>query len=119
MQEWVPKLINAIWDHTACLWHFRNDAAHIRDTKQVAQFKIDSLEREKEQIKNKHKGLRHKLHEFQLRHLERLADIEQLYYNGRKCCAELAKLYLDELENRTIPIESTIRLYFHGRKGVR
>jgi hypothetical protein len=36
MQEWVPKLTNAIWYHTTLLWHYCNDAAHSRDTKQVA-----------------------------------------------------------------------------------
>jgi hypothetical protein len=48
MQEWAPKLINSMWDHATRLWHYRDDAVHIRDTKQVAQFKIDALEREKE-----------------------------------------------------------------------
>jgi hypothetical protein len=57
MQELVPKFINAMWDHTTRLWHFRKDAVHSRDTKQVAQFKIDALERDKEPIKNKHKEL--------------------------------------------------------------
>jgi hypothetical protein len=81
MQEWAPKLINVLWDHTAHLWHYFNDAVHSIDTKQVAQFKIDALEREKTQIENKHKELRQKKHEFQSRHLERLVDIEQLHYN--------------------------------------
>jgi hypothetical protein len=75
MQEWATKIINAMWDHTTRLWHYRNNAAHRRDTKQVAQFKIDALKRENEQIKNKHEELRHKLYEFQSRHLERLVDI--------------------------------------------
>jgi chromosome segregation ATPase len=108
---------NAMWEHTHRLWHYRNDVVRSRDTKQVAQFKIDTLEREKERIKNKHEELRHKLHEFQSRHLERLADIEQLHYNGHKCWAELARLYLDEAENRIIPIEATIEQYVHRREG--
>jgi hypothetical protein len=62
MQEWVPKLINTMWDHTTRPWHCRNDTVHSRETKQVAQFKIDALEREKERIKNKHEELRHKIH---------------------------------------------------------
>jgi hypothetical protein len=56
MQEWVPKLINAMWDHIARLWHYHYDAVHIRDTKQVAQFKIDTLEREKDRIKKNTKN---------------------------------------------------------------
>jgi hypothetical protein len=64
MQEWAPKLINTMWDHTTRLWRYRNDVLHIRDSKQVAQFKINALEREKERIKNKHEKMRHKLHEF-------------------------------------------------------
>jgi hypothetical protein len=57
MQEWAPKFINALWDHTTRLWHCRNDTVHIRDTNQVAQFKIDVLEREKDRIKKKHEEL--------------------------------------------------------------
>jgi hypothetical protein len=118
MQEWAPKRTNALWDHTTRLWQFRNDAVHSRDTNQVAQFKIDALEREKDRIKNKNEALRHKIHEFQSRHLERLVDIEQLHYNGQKCWAELARLYLDEAEKCSIPIEATIERYLHGHTCV-
>jgi hypothetical protein len=107
-----------MWDHTTRLWHYRNDVIHSRDSKQVAQFKIYALEREKERITNKHEEMRHKLHAFQSRHLERLADIEHLHYNGQKSWAYLARLYLKEAENRFIPIEATIEQYLHGRTGV-
>jgi hypothetical protein len=119
MQEWAPKLINALWDHTTRLWNCLNDAVHSRDTNQVAQFKIDALEIEKDRIKNKHEDLRHKIHEFQSRHLERLVDIEQLHYNGHKLWAELERLYLDEAEKRIIPIEATIERHLHERTGFR
>jgi hypothetical protein len=99
MQEWAPTLINAMWDHTTRLWRYRNDAVHIRDNKHAAQFKIDTLKRENERIKTKHEELSHMLYEFQSRHLERLVAIEELYYNGQKCWAYLARLYLDEAEN--------------------
>jgi hypothetical protein len=118
IQECAPKLINAMWDPTTRLWHYRNDVEHSRDTKQVAQLKIDALEREKERIKNKHKEMRHKLQEFQSRHLERLIDIEQLHYNGQKCCVDLAILYLEEAENHSIPIEATLEQHLHGRVGI-
>jgi hypothetical protein len=108
MQEWAPKLINTIWDHTTHLWHYRNDAVHSRDNKQAAQFKITALEREKERIKIKHEELRHMLHAFQSRHLERRVAIAELHYNGQKWLAELARLYLDESENRIIPAKHTI-----------
>jgi chromosome segregation ATPase len=107
-----------MWDHITRFWHYCSDAAHSRYTKQVAQFKINTLEREKERIKNKHEELRHKLHEFQSRHLERLEDIEQLHYNGQKCWSELERLYLDEAETRIKPIEATIEHYLHGHEGV-
>jgi hypothetical protein len=118
MQEWAPTLINAMWDNTTRLWHYRNDAVHSRDNKHAAQFKIDALEREKERIKTKNEELRQRLHEFQSRHLERLVVIEELHYNGQKCWAELSRLYLDEAENRIIPVEHTIEQYLHGREGV-
>jgi hypothetical protein len=50
--------------------------------------------------------------------MERLTDIEQLHYNGHKCWAELVRLYLDEAENRIIPIKATIKQYLHGCAGV-
>jgi RPA family protein len=101
MQEWAR-------DHTTSLWQCRSEGVHSRDTNQVDQFKIEALEREKDRIKNKHEELRHKIHEFQSRHLRSLLDIEQLHYNGQKCWAELARLYLDEAEKRIILIEATI-----------
>jgi hypothetical protein len=61
IQQWAPKLINAMWDHTTRLWYYRNDVVHSRDTKQVGQFKIYALERGMERIKNKHEEMRHKL----------------------------------------------------------
>jgi hypothetical protein len=62
--------------------------------------------------------MRHKVQEFQSRHLERLIDIEQLHYTGHKCWADLARLYLEEAEHRSIPIEATIEQYLHERAGV-
>jgi hypothetical protein len=66
------------------LWRYRKNDVHSRDTKQVDLLKIDALERKKEEIKDKHEELRHKLQEFWVNHLERLADIEQLHYKGKK-----------------------------------
>jgi hypothetical protein len=119
MKEWAPKLINEMWDHTTRLWHYRNDTVHSRDNKHADQFKIAALERAKERIKVKHEELRHRLHALQSRHLERLVVIKELHYNGQKCWAELARLYLDEAENRIIPAEHTIEQYFHWREGFR
>jgi hypothetical protein len=107
-----------MWDHTTRLCHYCNDAVHSIDSKQVAQFKIDALEREKERIKNIHEEMYHKLHKFQSRHLERLTDIEQLHCNRQKCWADLARLYLEEAENCITPIEATIDQYLHGHAGV-
>jgi hypothetical protein len=84
-----------MWDHTTRLWHYRNDGVDSRDSKQVAQFKVDALEREKEWIKAKQEEMCHTLQEFQVIHLERFADIEKLHYNGQKCRAYLARLYLE------------------------
>jgi hypothetical protein len=47
MQELASTLINAMWDHTTRLWHYRNDAVHSRGSKHADQFKIDALERGK------------------------------------------------------------------------
>jgi hypothetical protein len=37
-----------MWDHTTRLWYYHKDVVHIIDSKQVAQFKINALERERE-----------------------------------------------------------------------
>jgi hypothetical protein len=109
------KIIIAMWDHTTRQWHYRNNDVHSRDSKQVAQFTIDALKREKEQIRIIHEELRHKLQDSQVSHLERLTDIEQLHYNRHKCWADLARLYVEESQNLVIPIYSTIYQYLHGR----
>jgi hypothetical protein len=114
IHEWAPKLINAMWDHTTRLWHYPNNAVHSRDSKSLLSLRSTHWKEKRNRIKNKHKEMRHKLHEFQSRHLERLTDIEQLHYNGQKCWADLARLYLEEAETHIIPIRATIEQYLHG-----
>jgi hypothetical protein len=101
-----------MWDHTTQQWHYRNNDVHSRDSKQVAQFKIDALKREKEQVRIIHEDLWHKLQDSQVSHLERLTDIEQLHYNRHKCWPRLC---VEESQNLVIPNDSSIDQYLHGR----
>jgi hypothetical protein len=43
---WAPKMIQALWDHILWLWKYQNDALHENDTKKVAQFKVESMDRD-------------------------------------------------------------------------
>jgi archaellum component FlaC len=110
-------MILTLWDHMLQLWQYRNDALHEEDRKRVAQFKVEALDRDIERLATRHSDLQSKLHDFQERHMERREHIQTLQHNIRKCGSLLAKLYLDEAENR---IESDTHLldqYLQGRVG--
>jgi hypothetical protein len=46
-QEWGPKFVTAMWDHSLRIWQFRNDAFHADTNAQVKRYKLEELEREK------------------------------------------------------------------------
>jgi hypothetical protein len=46
-QEWGPKFITALWDHSLRIWQFRNDAFHGDASTQVKRYRLEELEREK------------------------------------------------------------------------
>jgi hypothetical protein len=99
-KEWTSKMIHTLWDHMLQLWQYRNDALHEDDTKRVAQFKVEALDRDIERLTARHDDLRSKLHDFQERHMQRREHVQTLQHNSRKCWSLLVKLYLDEAENR-------------------
>jgi hypothetical protein len=53
-QEWGPKFITALWEHSLRIWKFRNDAFHGDASTQVKSYKLDELEREKTQIRKRY-----------------------------------------------------------------
>jgi hypothetical protein len=53
-QEWGPKFITALWDHSLQIWYFRNDAFHGDKNTQVRCYKLEELEREKTQLYKRH-----------------------------------------------------------------
>jgi hypothetical protein len=69
-KEWAPRKILALWDHMLRLWQYRNNALHEDDSTRVAQFKIEALDRDIEQLAARHNDLRSKLHEVQERQME-------------------------------------------------
>jgi hypothetical protein len=99
-KEWAPKMILALWDHMLRLWQYRNNALHEDDCTPVAQFKVEALDPDIARLAVRHNALRSKLHEVQERHMERREHIQTFKHNSRQCWASLAKLYLDEAENR-------------------
>jgi uncharacterized protein with von Willebrand factor type A (vWA) domain len=116
--DWAPKLIQELWDHMLRLWQYRNDALHKNDMNKVAQFKVESMDRYIERLEVRIEHLRHKLRAFQEKHMHRVEHVKKLQHNMIKFWASLAKLHLDEAENR---IETDIQLmdqYLQGCSGV-
>jgi hypothetical protein len=90
-KEWAPKIILALWDHMIRLWQYQNYALHEDDSKRVAQFKVEALDRDIKRLAVRHKDLRRKLHEFQERHMDRREHIQTLQHNSPQCWESLAK----------------------------
>jgi hypothetical protein len=63
-------MIQALWDHMLRLWQYRNDALHEKDTKKLAQFKVEATDRDIERLEVRIKDLRHKLCTFQEEHMQ-------------------------------------------------
>jgi uncharacterized protein with von Willebrand factor type A (vWA) domain len=116
--DWAPKMIQALWDNVLWLWQYRNDALHENDMNKVDQFKVEALDRDIERLEARHKDLRSKLRPFQEQHMQRVEHVKTLQYNSRKCWASLAKLYLDEAENRIETDTQLMDQYLQGRLGV-
>jgi hypothetical protein len=116
--DWAPKMIQALWDHMLRLWKYREDALHKNDTKKVAQFKVEAMDRDIERLEVRIEDHRHRLRTFQEEHMQRVEHVKKLQHNSRKCWAALKKMYLDEAANS---IETDIQLmdqYLQGRAGV-
>jgi hypothetical protein len=54
-QEWGPKFITVLWDHSLRIWHFRNDAFHGDTNTQVKC--LEELERGKTQLRERYTEL--------------------------------------------------------------
>jgi hypothetical protein len=117
-KEWAPKMILALWDHMLQLWQYRNNALHEDDSTRVAQFKVESLDRDIARLALRHNGVRRKLHEVQERHMERQEHIHTLQHNSQQCWASLANLHLDEAENIIETDTHLLEQYLQGRVGV-
>jgi dGTP triphosphohydrolase len=99
-QEWGPKFITALWDHSLRIWHFRNDAFHRYTNTQVKRYQLEELERKKTQLWKRYTELQTILHRFQQKHFESPDTVNNLRYDSQKCLTALAKLFLDEAESR-------------------
>jgi hypothetical protein len=84
-QEWGPKFITALWDHSLRIWHFRNDAFHGDANTQVKRYKLEELEREKARSRDRHTELQTILHRFQQKHFESPDTVNNLRYYSHKC----------------------------------
>jgi hypothetical protein len=78
-QEWGPKFVTAMWDHSLRIRQFRNDAFH-SDTN--AQVKRCKLEREKTRLRSRHAELKPLLHLFQQKHFDSPDTVNNLRYDS-------------------------------------
>jgi hypothetical protein len=117
-KESAPKMILALWDHMLRIWQYRNDALQEDNSKRVAQFKLEALDRDIARLAVRDNNLRNKLHEFQERHMERRVHIQRLQHNSRQLWASLGRIYLDEAENRIKRYTHLLDPYLQGRVGV-
>jgi hypothetical protein len=99
-QEWGPKFITALWDHSLQIWHFHNDAFHGDANTKVKRYKLEELKRGKTQLRKRHTELQTILHRFQQKHFESPDTVNNLRYDSQKCWTDLAELILDEAESR-------------------
>jgi hypothetical protein len=99
-QEWGPKFVSAMWDHSLRMWQFRNDAFHADTNAQVKGYKLEELERLKTRLRSQHTELKPLLHIFQQKHFDSPDTVNGLRYDIQKCWKALAKLFLDEAESR-------------------
>jgi hypothetical protein len=95
-QEWAPKFITSLWDHSLPIWQFRNDTFHGDANAQVKHYKLEEHEREKTQTRTQYIELQSLLHRFQQKNFESPDTVNNLRYDSHKCWTALAKLLLNE-----------------------
>jgi hypothetical protein len=117
--EWAPKMIRALWDQMLRMWQYPNDAIHENDTKKVTQFKAEAVDRDIERLDARLLDLMHTMRTFKEQHIQRVEHVKTLQHNSRKWWASLAKLYLEEVENRIETDTQLMDQYLQGRSGVR
>jgi hypothetical protein len=84
-QEWGPKFITALWDHSPRIWQFHNATFHGDADTQVKRYKLEELEREKIQTRTRYIELRSLLHRFQQKHFDSPDTVNNLRYDSQKC----------------------------------
>jgi hypothetical protein len=118
-QEWGPKLITALWDHSLQIWHFRNDAFHGDTNTQVKRYKLEEIEREKTQLRKRYIELQTILHRFQQKHFECPDMVNNLRCDSQKCLTDLAKLFPDEAASRSASTDNELPpRYLTTRSGI-
>jgi hypothetical protein len=118
-QEWVPKFVTAMWDHSLRIWQFHNDAFHGYANTQVKRYKLEELEQEKTQLRNRHTELKPILHRFQHKHFESPDTVNNLRCDSQKCWTALAKIFLDEAESRLSSTDNELLpRYLTTRAGI-
>jgi hypothetical protein len=98
-QEWIPKLVTAMWGHSLRIWQFRNYAFQPDTNAHVKHYKLEELERGKTRFRSRHTELKPLLHLFKQKHFDSPDTVNELRYDSQKCSTALAKLFLDEAES--------------------
>jgi hypothetical protein len=97
---------------------FRNDIYHQDNEGTIARYKLESLERDMDNLWTRHTELLPKLWDFQKQHFDRRQRIADLRYESKKYWATLTRLYLDDAENNRSGSHSEIEQSNRWRTGV-
>jgi hypothetical protein len=114
-KDWSARFIGGLWDHLKHMWQFRNDIYHQENQGNIAQYKLEALERDMEKIWAQHTELLPKLQNFQKQHFDWRQRIMDLRYEIKKC---LATLYLHDAETNRSGFFSDIECILRWRTGV-
>jgi hypothetical protein len=69
-----------LWEYMDRIWTYHNNTYHENNTKQVARYKIEELDRKMQPLWDKNTEPADKLHEFQAMHFIETQQIEYLRY---------------------------------------
>jgi hypothetical protein len=99
-EEWGPKFITAMWDHSLLIWQFYNDTFRADTNAQVKHYKLEELERGKTRLRSRHTELKPLLHLFQQKHFDSPDTVNRPRCDNQKFWTALAKHFLDEAKYR-------------------
>jgi hypothetical protein len=116
--DWSAKFTGGLWDHLKRMWKFWNDIYHQDNKRNIAQYKLEALERYMEKKWARHTELLPKLNDFQKQHFDQRQRIADLRYKSKKCWEILATRYLHDAETNRTGFTSDVKRILGWKTGV-